>query len=116
MIVKRKIIINIYIVADEVEKKSKEQNVESCSKSDAEIDLYEFLSLGGIDISAKNYAKEFEYTEKHISYFYNELYSILLYQETNYLRELNIDIPKIDFSECYSKVQDSLKKEKRTKK
>ena len=102
--------------ADEVEKKCKEQNVESCSKSDAEIDLYEFLSSGGIDVSAKNYAKEFEYTEKHISYFYNELYSILLYKDANCIRELNIDMPKIDFAACYSKVQDSLKKEEKNKK
>ena len=86
----------------------KEQNTESCSKSESEIDLQDFLTSGGIDSNAKIYAKEFAYTEKHISYYYNSLYSILLYQDSNCIKELSIDMPKIDFGSCYEKVQSTL--------
>ena len=87
----------------------KEENIEKCSKSENEIDLYEFLTSGGVDFSAKNYAKEFYYTEKHISYFYNNQYSILLYKDSNCIEELNINMPKVDFKACYKKVQGSIK-------
>ena len=85
-----------------------EQNVESCSKSETEIDLQDFLTSGGVDSNAKIYAKEFAYTEKHVSYYYNNLYSILLYQDSSCIEELSIDMPKIDFGSCYTKVANSL--------
>ena len=86
-----------------------EQNIESCSKSESEIDLQDFLTSGGVDSNAKIYAKEFGYTGKHVSYYYNNLYSILLYQDSSCIEELSIDMPKIDFGSCYTKVQESLK-------
>ena len=85
-----------------------EDNINSCSKSENEIELQEFLTSGGIDAKAKNYAKEFGYTEKHVSYFYNSQYSILLYQELNCLDELSISLAKIDFGTCYNKIQESI--------
>ena len=85
-----------------------EQNKESCSKSESEIDLQEFLTSGEIEVNAKNFAHEFSYTEKHVSYFYNNIYSILYYQDSNCITELSIDMPKVDFASCYTKVQESL--------
>ena len=85
-----------------------EDNIEICSKSENEIELQEFLTSGGIDAKAKNYAKEFGYTEKHVSYFYNSQYSILLYQELNCLDELSISLAKIDFGTCNTKIQESI--------
>ena len=85
-------------------------NINSCSKSETEIDLYEFLTSGGVDVNAKNYAKEFGYTEKHVSLFYNSQYSIILYQDTNCITELSINMPKIDFGSCYSKILKNIQK------
>ena len=85
------------------------ENIEYCSKSETEIDLQNFLTSGGVDANAKIYAKEFTYTEKHISYFYNSQYSIILYKELNCIEELSINMPKVDFGDCYSKVQNALK-------
>ena len=87
----------------------KDANVTSCTISDSEIDLQQFLSSGGVDISAKNYAKEFAYTIKHISHYYNSMYSILLYKDINCIDELKVTMPKVDFGDCYNKVKDNLK-------
>ena len=54
---------------------------------------------------AKNYASEFNYTNKHISLFKNEVYSIMLYKEKNCIFELGLPMPEIDFGLCYKKVQ-----------
>jgi len=85
---------------------SQENN--SCSKSEAKIDLQEFLHNGGIDLNTKNYAKEFSYTTKHVSLLYNDLYSILIYKDGNCIKELSINMPKVDFGTCYTKVQKNI--------
>ena len=85
-----------------------DNNTNSCSMSDSEIDLQQFLASEGVDINAKNYAKEFAYTTKHISHYYNSMYSILLYKDINCIDELKVTMPKVDFGNCYNKVQDNL--------
>ena len=84
------------------------ENFNSCSKSEREIDLQEFLTNGGIDINAKNYANEFNYTKKHVSYFYNTIYSIFLYKDSSCINELSLNIPKVDFGNCYEKIQQNM--------
>ena len=86
----------------------KDNNIDSCSKSKIEIDLQEFLMSGGVDATAKNYAKEFDYTNKHVSQYYNSIYSILLYKDVGCFEELNLDMAKADFGDCYTKVQNNL--------
>ena len=85
-----------------------DNNNDNCAKSESEIDLQEFLTNGGVDLNAKNYAKEFGYTAKHISQYYNSIYSILIYKDVNCIEELSIKMPKVDFGDCYTKVQESL--------
>ena len=85
-----------------------DNNVNVCSESETEIGSYEFLSTGGLDLSAKIYAEEFSYTKKHVSKFYNSLYSILLYKDSNCIDELSINMPKIDFLSCYTKILQNL--------
>jgi hypothetical protein len=87
----------------------KDSNPKICSKSETEIDLREFLNEGGIDFNSKNYAIEYNYTDKHISLYYNEIYSIILYKDSNCIKELSINMPTIDFGNCYLKVKNSLK-------
>ena len=86
----------------------KDTNTNLCSKTENEIDLHEFLNTGGVDFNAKNYAKEFNYTKKHVSHFYNNLYSILLYKDSYCIEELSINMPKIDFGSGYTKVLKNL--------
>ena len=82
------------------------KNYESCTKSTSEFELYNFLKEGGVEKIAKTYAREFNYTSKHISLFNNEVYSIMLYKNKECITELNLPMPEIDFGECYNKVKD----------
>ena len=86
----------------------KDNNTESCSKSETEIELGEFLTTGGVDFNSKNYALEFNYTDKHISMYYNEIYSIMIYKDANCIKELSINMPTIDFGNCYLKVKNNI--------
>ena len=81
------------------------QNKEKCSKSYREFELYDFLKEGGVENIAKTYAKEFSYTEKHISLFKNDIYSIMLYKNSECITELELPMPEIDFGICYLKVK-----------
>jgi hypothetical protein len=76
-----------------------------CSKSTSQFDLYDFLKEGGVEKIAKTYAKEFNYTNKHISIFKNEVYSIMLYKSAECITELELPMPEIDFGSCYTKVK-----------
>jgi len=83
-------------------------NVDSCLKSESEIDIQEFLKNGGIDIKAKNYAKEFNYTKKQVSYYHNNIYSIFFYKDSSCINELSLNVPKVDFGDCYTKIKNKL--------
>ena len=69
-------------------------------KSENKMKLNELLSLAVIDSNAKNYAKEFGYTSNHISYFYNNLYQIILYKESKCIEELFFNLPIIGNLSC----------------
>ena len=84
----------------------KVKSKEVCSKSFSQFDLYDFLKEGGVEKIAKTYAKEFSYTDKHISLFKNEVYSIMLYKSSECIIELQLSMPEIDFGSCYIKVQE----------
>ena len=58
-----------------------------------------------IDNVAKNFVKEFNYTNNHILIFNNSIYSIILYKNSNCISELNLNIPELNFGECYKKIK-----------
>ena len=84
------------------------ENINNCLKSENKMKLNELLSLAVIDFNAKNYAKEFGYTSNHISYFYNNLYQIILYKESKCIEELFFNLPIINFDVCYTKIQEKI--------
>ena len=58
-----------------------------------------------IEILAKSYSEEFNYTDKHISSFRDEDNYILLYKNPRIIGSTNLKIPDIDFGECYEEVK-----------
>ena len=80
----------------------------SCIKTEKKIISEKILEKENIDLQASNYAKEFSYTKNHVSYFYDNFFSILIYKDPNCLDELSINAPKIDFGSCYTKVSNNL--------
>ena len=60
-------------------------------------------SIGIIQTLAITYAKEFNYTNKHISLYKNEQITVVLYKDVN-INETQLKTPDIDFGNCYDKV------------
>ena len=85
-----------------------EDKIGSCIKTERIINTEEILEKENIDLNAADYAKEFSYTKKHVSYFYDNFFSILIYKDPDCLDELSINMPKIDFGSCYTKVSNNL--------
>ena len=82
-------------------------NSDICPKTESEIVFQETMEQGFFDIKVKKYASEFIYTNNHISVFYNNFYSMVLYKNQKCIDELNINIPKIDLDECFLKAQNN---------
>ena len=61
--------------------------------------------LSGIKVYAKSYINEFNYTDNHVSLYSNDDYNILIYKNAECITELNLEMPSVDFKECYTKVQ-----------
>ena len=83
-------------------------NDNRCKLSLTPLELQGNSLIDAIDVSAKSFADEFGYIPIHVSYFFNNEFSFVLYQEYECLEELNINITKIEFEECYTKVKDEL--------
>ena len=67
------------------------------------------ITLNEIEQKAKLYEKEFTYTDKHVTQYKNDLYSISLYKDINCLSKLDLKIDEIDFGKCYTKIKEELK-------
>ena len=70
-----------------------------------EIFLSEKDNLEIIGTLVKSYISEFDYTELYVSLYENQNYSIYIYKEGSCIKELNLNMPNVDFKECYTKVQ-----------
>ena len=79
---------------------------DDCSYSLKELFLYNEIQKDNIENIVKNYAKEFSYTSNHISNYISNEYSIIIYKNSECIQKLGLDLPKIDFKECYQIVQD----------
>ena len=62
-----------------------------------------------INTIVKNYLKSYDNTNKHISSYQNSKYYIIIYKSQNCVEELGINLPKIDFGDCYEKIQKNYK-------
>ena len=79
-------------------------NKNKCTYRENEFQLTDYLKSDNLDILAKTYAKEFNYTNNHISLFYHESYSIFLYKNEKCINELSLNVPQIDFGSCYQTI------------
>ena len=61
--------------------------------------------LTGIKVLVKSYIKEFDYTDNHISLYSNNDYNILIYKNEECISKLELDMPSVDFKDCYNKVK-----------
>ena len=85
-----------------------DNDINSCFKNEREMNSEDISTTELIDLSVKNYVKEFNYTSNHVSFLYNNIYSIIIYKNINCIEKLSINVVKIDFGNCYTKVQQNL--------
>ena len=64
-------------------------------------------NLDFIETLVKTYISEFSYTDNFISLYENANFSIIIYKNSECVKELGLKIPFIDFLNCYEKVQNS---------
>lgn len=88
------------------------KEIEKCSYNLKDFPLNNEIQKNNIENIAKNYALEFSYTNNHISNYISNEYSIIIYKNSECIQRLHLDLPKIDFKECYQKVQASWSIEK----
>ena len=81
------------------------ENKDECTLVESDIYLKKDEDFKMIKTLAKTYLVEFNYTTKHISLYSNNDYSIIFYRDRSCIDELSLSMPKIDFKECYNKVQ-----------
>ena len=86
-----------------------EVNNNKCSVEEMELNLNEEITKENIEKITKNYAEEFNYTSKHISGFINDKFYLIIYKDSECITEKNVDVPLIDFGDCYNEVKNELK-------
>ena len=95
-----------YIESDNIIETFKSDFINSnvCTISEKEVSFINFQeNEGGINDIIKNYKDKYYYTNKHILQLNNKNYNIIIYKDTDCIEELSINVPKIDFGECYNK-------------
>ena len=78
-----------------------------CILGKNEIFLSENDNLEIIGTLIKTYISEFDYTKRYVTIYENNNYVIMIYKDTNCIKELNIEIPNVEFQSCYTKVQNA---------
>ena len=76
-----------------------------CSYKRNEDNLDGYLTTDEINLLAKKYAKEYIYTNSHITIYKYNLYSISIYKNKECINELSLSIPQIDFGSCNEKIR-----------
>ena len=79
-----------------------------CSYNENLYLLNDDLTNKNLELLALTYAKEYIYTNYHISIYKNDLFSISIYKEKSCIDELGLHIPKIEFDECQQLIQSNL--------
>ena len=85
-----------------------DNNVSICLLSKKEILVKnEVITEEEIEKFVKSYAKEFFYTDNHISLFIYNNYEIAIYKNYLCISSLSLKIPSVDIGECYEKIKEN---------
>ena len=91
---------------DENEYKCKDINIDQCLLTENKLSSdVQNITDEELEEIAHKYAKEFNYTNNHVSLFKNDIYSITLYKNGECIFKLSLEIPEIDFGICEIKIK-----------
>ena len=84
-------------------------NICKVNENVAKVEVSTFYSNGNIIEEVGNlvesYSQEFNYTNNYVAMYENKNYSIAIYKNSSCISELSLDMPLIDFQNCYKKLQ-----------
>lgn len=75
-----------------------------CFSSINNINSKNFMTSGGVKSYAQTYAKDFPDTTNHVNYYSNSEAVMVIYKDQTCIKELNLTVPEIDFTECKNKI------------
>ena len=84
-----------------------DENDNKCRLSENIMEIQGQSLVETLDVVAKTFAHEFGYTDKHITSYSNNEFSIVLYKLYDCIEELKINITKIEFGDCLNKVKET---------
>ena len=85
-----------------------DNNISKCSLSRRKIEIKnEIITEDEKENLAKSYAKEFSYTDNHISFFNYGNNEIVFYKNYECIIELGLEVPSVELGDCYKKIQES---------
>ena len=79
--------------------------IDECNLGKNQMDEKYNINQGTTEILVRTYLSEFNYTNNHVSLHTNKNYTIIIYENRECIKELSLDMPKVNFQECYDKVK-----------
>ena len=80
-------------------------NTAICSICEYKLNLNETKAQENVQLKSKNYAKEFYYTENHISTYKSSNFTMDLYKNSSSIDELKLNITKIEYDSCIQQLK-----------
>ena len=91
-------------IEKEKEKETSDGENNVCTLSQMAMELSNFQEDGEIQNIVLSYIFQFYYKKTHVLQVKNSKYNIMVYRDRSCISELSLNIPKIDFDDCYIKV------------
>ena len=79
--------------------------LDECNLGKNEIDPNFIVNQQTTETLVRTFINEFNYTKNHISLYTNDYYDIIIYENRECVEELSLEMPKVDFKDCYEKVK-----------
>ena len=79
--------------------------VDECKLGEIEMDNKINVTQESTEVLIRTYISEFNYTNKYVSLHKNKNYQIIIYKNRDCITELSLEMPKVDFKDCYNKVK-----------
>ena len=83
----------------------KEIIVDKCTSGENKMDDNIIIDKERTETFVRTYISEFNYTINHVVLYTSNKYKIIIYKNKECIKELNLEMPKVDFKECYDKVK-----------
>jgi len=79
--------------------------LDECNLGKNEMDQNFIVNQQTTETLIRTFINEFNYTKNHISLYTNDYYDIIIYENRECVEELSLEMPKVDFKDCYEKVK-----------